>query len=175
MTRTETADKIVARLFNRPKRPVQVSLLWLLIGTAVAPVLIYLVHLFGTSVCGGKHHSSCPRYRWNLSPSDIERLSETPLWSDSFAFVAGLSLAAAWISGIAMQFFDDHEVRYVASAIVCGCAMILLIACVLCFANGAGNATVLAAGGEDYFVVYLAPLALAIAVGTAIGGAIAVT
>ncbi len=174
MTQTEAADKIVARLFNRPKRPFQVSLLWLLIAATVAPVLIYLVQLFGPAIAEEAPHV-LPTMPWNLSRLDPKSLSETPLWSDSFAFVAGLSLAAAWISGIAMQLFEDHEVRFVASAIVCGCALILLIACVLCFADGAGIATVLSAGGADYFVVYLAPLALAIALGTAIGGAIAVT
>ncbi len=80
-----------------------------------------------------------PTIPTNLSASEIQRLSETPLWSDSFAAIAGLFLVATWISGIAMQFVEDHHVRYVASAIVCGCAIILLIACVLCFANGAGS------------------------------------
>ncbi len=185
MTRTDSADKIVARLFDRRKRPVQVSLFWLLMGTTLAPMMIYLATLWGSTILkeAPKILSSPPASERALARASGRQLvnatqaqlSETPLWSDAFALVVFLCLASAWLAGMAMQLLDDHEVKYVAGAIISGCAIVLLIAVVLCFANRAGDTSVLAASGEDYFVVYVAPFALAVALGSAIGGAVAVT
>ncbi len=185
MTRTDSADKIVARLFDRRKRPVQVSLWWLLMGTTLAPMLIYLATLWGPRILKEAPEilPSAPASELalarvsggQLASATRAQLSETPLWSDAFALVVFLCLASAWLAGMAMQFFDDHEVKYVAGVIISGCAIVLLIAFVLCLANRAGDTSVLAASGEDYFVVYVAPFALAVALGSAIGGAVAAT